>query len=210
MIWRMRFPFCPALASIVLTLAFASPATRAQTSPAPTPPPTLASVLDGQLTFLEKQFVPAAEAMPADKYDFAPSNGNFAGVRTFALEATHVGTANFGFFSIMLGQDPPPGVSLAGAGNGPATLRTKAQIVQYLKDSFALGHKALATVTAENALSPIPHSPVASMNNRLALATFILQHDADHYGQMVEYLRLNGIVPPASQGQPPANLPPVR
>ncbi|HEX3985639.1 MAG TPA: DinB family protein [Acidobacteriaceae bacterium] len=200
----MRSLHYPALALVVLPL-LAAPAIPAQT---PTPPPTLASVLDAQLTALEKQFVPAAEAMPADKYDFAPAGGNFAGVRTFALEITHVATANFGFYSAILGQDPPPGISLAGAGNGPATLRTKGEILQYLKDSFALGHQALATLTPENALSPVTHPPIASMNSRLALATFILWHDADHYGQMVEYLRANGIVPPASHGQPPANPPP--
>jgi uncharacterized damage-inducible protein DinB len=195
---------------MVLTLAVAAPAAWAQATPSPAPLPTLASALDGQLTFLERQFVPAAEAMPADKYDFAPAGGNFAGVRTFALEVTHVATANFGFFSIILGQEPPPGVSLAGAGNGPDNLRTKAQIIQYLKDSFALGHQALANLTAENALTALPHPPMASMNTRLALAMFALQHAADHYGQMVEYLRMNGIVPPASQGQPPANPPLVR
>ncbi|MGA8528405.1 MAG: DinB family protein [Acidobacteriaceae bacterium] len=195
-----------ALPSILLALTLAAPAVSAQT-PA-TPSPTLAAVLDAQLTAVEKQFVSAAEAMPADKYDFAPSGGNFAGVRTFALEVSHVATANFGFYSIILGQDPPPGVSLAGAGNGPDNLRTKAQILQYLKDSFALGHKALATITTQNLLSPVPHPPIPSMNTRLALATFVLWHANDHYGQMVEYLRMNGIVPPASQGQPPANPPP--
>jgi hypothetical protein len=192
-----------------VTLLFVAVASPAQTTtPAPAPAPTVASVLDAQLTAVENQFVPAAEAMPADRYDFAPSGSNFAGVRTFALEVSHVATANFGFYSIILGQEPPPGVSLAGAGNGPDTLRTKAQIVQYLKDSFSLGHKALATITTENALSPVPHPPIPSMNTRLALATFVLGHTNDHYGQMVEYLRMNGIVPPASQGQPPANPPP--
>jgi len=197
------------VSSILLALAFAAPVAPAQTTPAAAAPPTLAAVLDAQLNAVEKQFVPAAEAMPADKYDFAPSGTNFTGVRTFALEVKHVATANFGFYSAILGQDPPAGVSLAGAGNGPDNLRTKAEILQYLKDSFALGHRALATITLENALAPVPHPPIASMNTRLGLATFVLWHANDHYGQMVEYLRMNGIVPPASQGQPPANPPPA-
>ena len=191
-------------ASLALLLtAFAAPAQ-------PTPAPTLASVLDAQLTGVEKQFVSAAEAMPEDQYSFAPQtsefrSGNFAGVRTFALEVTHVATANFVFYSAILGEDPPPGVTVAGAANGPGTLRTKAQILAYLKDSFALGHRAMASLTLENALTPLAHSPVPGMNTRLALATFAIAHANDHYGQMVEYLRMNGIVPPASQGQPPAN-----
>ena len=197
------------LAFLVLTLTLvptAAPAQSATSQPASSP--ALASVLDSQLTAIETQFVSAAEAMPADKYDFAPSGSNFIGVRTFALEVRHVATANFGFFSIILEQDMPAGVSHDGAGDGPDNLRTKEQILQYLRDSFALGHRALATVTLGNALSPVPKPPVASMNTRLALATFVLWHATDHYGQMVEYLRMNGIVPPASQGQPPANPPP--
>jgi DinB superfamily len=207
----MRLFSRPILASLALLFTAVAASAQVTTTPAAaTTPPTLATVLDAQLTSVEKQFVPAAEAMPADKYNFAPSGGNFAGVRTFALEVRHVATANFGFYSIILGQAPPPGVSLAGAGNGPDTLRTKTEILQYLKDSFAMGHKALATITMENALNPVPHPPIASMNSRLALATFVLWHANDHYGQMVEYLRMNGIVPPASQGQPPANPPPAR
>lgn len=180
--------------------------------PKPEAATSIASAMEMQLRLLESQFVPAAEAMPADKYNFAPANGDmkgaeFTGVRTFALEVKHVATANFVFYSAMLGQDPPAGVTAAGAGNGPEEIQTKEQILQYLKDSFALGHKALATLTPENAVAPLAKPPFSFLNTRLALATFLLQHTADHYGQMVEYLRMNGIVPPSSQGQPLANPP---
>jgi hypothetical protein len=95
-----------------------------------------------------------------------------------------------------------------GAANGPDNLQTKQQILQYLKDSFALGHKARATLNNGNALAPLDNKlPIAipSLNTRWALAIFSFSHASDHYGQMVEYLRMNGIVPPASVGQPPAN-----
>lgn len=176
---------------------------RAQIKPESAP--TIASVMEAQMKVLESQFVPAAEAMPEDKYGFAPSNGEYKGVRTFALEVKHVATANFAFFSAILGQDPPPGVSLAGATNGPDDIQTKEQILKYLKDSFALGHKAFATLTAQNALTPLAKPPISFMNTRLGVASFSLEHSYDHYGQMVEYLRMNGIIPPSSQGQPPAN-----
>lgn len=195
----------------VLGLLACGMTARAQ-APAPSkkplPPPTIARVMEVELRVVEAQFVPAAEAMPADKYDFAPSNGNYHGVRTFALEVKHVATANFAFFSAILGQAPPAGVSLSGPTNGPEDIATKDQIVKYLKDSFALGHKAMASLTAENAVTPIK-SPLAIpyFNTRLALASFACSHALDHYGQMVEYLRMNGLVPPASQGQPPANPP---
>jgi hypothetical protein len=174
-----------------------------QTQPPATP--TVASVMEGQLKIVEAELVPAAEAMPEEKYSFAPVGGEFAGVRTFALEMKHVATANFVFYSAILGQDPPPGISVRGAANGPEDIQSKAQIVKYLKDSFALGHQALATLTTSNELTPVANAPIPSMNTRLALASFSLAHASDHYGQAAEYLRQNGIVPPASQGQPPAN-----
>src|SRR6204780_3983135 len=141
---------------------------------------TIASVLDAQLTALESQFVPAAEAMPADKYSFAPTMGEYNGVRTFALEVKHVATANFIFYSAILGQALPTGVNLAGATNGPDDIQTKDQILRFVKDSFALGHKAFATLTAQNATTPLTTSPVPLMNTRLALATWGCAHAWDH------------------------------
>ncbi|HLJ40231.1 MAG TPA: DinB family protein [Candidatus Acidoferrales bacterium] len=168
-------------------------------------PLTIASVMNTQLGIVEHEFVSAAEAMPDDKYSFAPTNGDFKGVRTFAQEVKHVATVNFAFYSAILGQAPPPGVSANEQMNGPDDIQTKEQIVKYLKDSFALGHKAFATITARNAVTPLPKPPIPFLNTRLALASFGCTHAFDHYGQMVEYLRMNGVVPPASKGQPPAN-----
>jgi len=174
-------------------------------TPALPPSPTVASIMDAQLTTLQNQFLPAAEAMPEAKYSFVPRDGDQNGVRTFALEVKHVATANLIFYSAILGRSLPAGVSLAGATNGPDEVATKEQILQYLKNSFALGHEALASLTTQNATIPLANSPVPQMNTRLALATWSCAHAWDHYGQMVEYLRLNGIVPPASGGQPLAS-----
>ncbi len=168
-------------------------------------PPTIASVMQTQLGIVEHEFVGAAEAMPEDKYNFAPTEGNFKGVRTFAQEVKHVATVNYAFFSAILGQAPPPGVSANEQMNGPDDIQSKEQIVKYLKDSFALGHKAIATLTMRDAVTPLPKPPISFLNTGLALASFSCTHAFDHYGQMVEYLRMNGIVPPASQGAPPAN-----
>ncbi|HWW84645.1 MAG TPA: DinB family protein [Vicinamibacterales bacterium] len=168
-------------------------------------PPSIASVMQAQLSMVESQFVPAAEAMPEEKYTFVPTSGEFKGVRTFALEVKHVATANLAFYSLILEQEPPPGVTLSGPANGPSDVQSKEQILNYLKESFALGHKALATLITQNALTVLAKPPAPSMNTPLALATFSLAHASDHYGQIVECLRMNGIVPPASKGQPPAN-----
>lgn len=183
----------------------------AQQMSKPALPPTLASVLNQELGIIEHQFVSAADAMPADKYSFAPSGGDFKGVRTFAQEVKHVATVNYAFYSALLGQDPPPGVTDNKEMNGPDAIQTKEQIIKYLKDSFAFAHKATSTITARNATAalPKPRTPRAGvpsfLNTRLMLASFDCAHIFDHYGQIVEYLRMNGITPPASQGQPPAN-----
>jgi hypothetical protein len=183
--------------SAVIRAQAAKPSATAATS-------TIGAVLDAQLSVLETQFVAAAEAMPADRYTFAPENGAFEGVRTFALNVKHVATANTAFYSAILGRKLAPGITVAGAANGPDDIKTKPQVLAYLKDSFALGHKALAALTVTNALTPLA-TPVPSVTTRLGLAAFGYAHAWDHYGQMTAYLRLNGIVPPASAGQPPAN-----
>lgn len=184
-------------------LAFAVTAPAQQKKAAA--PPTIASELNTQLSIVEHEVVPAAEAMPEDKYSFAPTNGEFKGVRTFAQEVKHIATANFAFYSAILEQAPPTGVVLNETSNGPDDIQSKEQIVKYLKDSFALGHKAFATITARNATTVLAKPPVPFFKTRLMLASFGCTHAFDHYGQMVEYLRMNGIVPPASKGQPPAN-----
>ncbi len=170
-------------------------------------PPTISSVLQAQLGLVESQVVAAAEAMPAEKYSFAPpsSDGNYSGVRTFAQEVKHVATANYYFFDAILGQPTPASIASNKQNNGPDSIQTKEQILKYLKDSYALGHRAIATITPRNATTIVSKPPVPFLNTRLALASFACTHAFDHYGQMEEYLRMNGITPPASQGQPPAN-----
>ena len=159
--------------------------------------PTFASVLDHQFTNVEKTVVPAAEAMPEDKYEFAPTQGEFKGVRTFGAEAKHMAVANFALGAAILGEKPP--VDLGGGPNGPANLKSKVEIMKFLNDSFTYAHKALNSITEANILEPIKSPFGSNMTTRLALATSLIAHPFDHYGQMVEYLRLNNIVPPASR-----------
>ncbi len=170
-------------------------------------PATLQSTLDFQLSIVEREFEGAADAMPADKYDFAPTNGDFKGVRTFAQEVKHVAAANDRFFGSILGHPPAKAPNYIEQENGPDSIKTKAQIMQYLRDSFAEGHKAIASITNENAFEPLSDSPTPFLRTRAAIAMFACVHANDHYGQMVEYLRDNGIVPPASRNRPLANPP---
>lgn len=164
-------------------------------------PPTVASILNTNYGLVEQQFVSAAEAMPEDKYSFVPTNGEFKATRTFAEQVKHVAFANHLFFGPLMGETIDA-KSVQQNPNGPAALKTKAEIVQYLKDSFALGHKAIAGITSENEVTPLPKPVFPFLSTRLAIAGIGTFHPMDHYGQMVEYLRMNGIVPPASRPRP--------
>ncbi len=182
----------PLLATFILLCCSASMFAQ---MPSPPPAKTPGDALGATLGIVEHEFVPTAEAMPEDKYDFAPSGtGDFKGVRTFAQQVKHVAATNYVFASIITGEKAPVDT---GGENGPDTLKTKADILKFLNDSFAQLHKALASVTDKNQLDQMD-SPFGMKTAKLSWASFSLAHPMDHYGQMVEYLRMNGIVPPAS------------
>lgn len=158
-----------------------------------------ADAVDAQLNIIEGQIVGAAKAMPADKYNFAPTQAIFAAsqkteyatVRTFLEEVTHVAQANYFFFSTVSGLKPDVDMRAI------PKIATKDEAVAALAGSFAFGHKAIATLTAANAFETLK-TPEPGLQTRATLSTFAVSHAFDHYGQMVEYLRMNGIVPPAS------------
>jgi uncharacterized damage-inducible protein DinB len=178
-------------------LAFASGVARAQQMPKPETPRTVTQALDRAITNVEKEFVPAADAMPADKYDYAPTDGEFKGVRTFAQEVKHTAATNFEIAATILQVRPP--VEIGDDEAGPASVKTKAEIMKFLKDSFAYMHKAVAVINEQNQVEPINSPWGQNKVTRLGLTTLIVGHCFDHYGQMVVYLRHNGIVPPASR-----------
>jgi DinB superfamily len=165
--------------------------------PKPAEHHSIAQVLDHSIAGVENEFVPAAEAMPEDKYSFAPTNGEFKGVRTFAQQVKHVAAVNYLVGAAILGEKPP--VELGGE-SGPDSIKSKADIVKFLKDSFTYAHRAVNTINEGNLLTPIKSPFGQGMVTRLGMSTLIFGHCFDHYGQMVEYLRMNNIVPPASRG----------
>ncbi|HEY3706000.1 MAG TPA: DinB family protein [Terracidiphilus sp.] len=142
------------------------------------------------LSGMEKEFVDLAEAMPEDKYSFVPSQGEFAKVRSFGDQVKHVADANWYFYG---GPDITE-EQLKTKSDAIGKLTTKADIVQALKDSFKQAHSLVDGITAENAFITTAHG------TRAGMASFGLAHLMDHYGQLVVYLRMNGIVPPASRG----------
>jgi len=150
------------------------------------------------LQLAQKLIVSAAEAMPADKYGFAPSEGEFKGVRTFGQQVKHLAATNYILAAAALNEEAPAD---AGDEVGPEAVRTKAEILAYLDDSFAHLGRAIAAIGDQgiavktSPISPLPTKAVT----RLALIDEALIHAFDHYGQMVEYLRMNGVVPPGSR-----------
>jgi uncharacterized damage-inducible protein DinB len=194
--------FSGVLILAVSTLAQDTKTAAVATAPqaqASQPAPTLASAIDREISDIEKQVLDAADAMPEDKFNFSPESlnlpgGNYKGVRTFAVQVKHIAASNYFIWSGITGDKLPDNLK---DGNGPEDVKTKAEILKFLRNSFALGHKAAATLTPENMLQ----TPGHSKSTRLRLATFGVAHAFNHYGQMVEYLRMNGIVPPASRAK---------
>ena len=186
---RGRMLACCLLAA-ASTLALAQAAAPAKPAVGTPVPP--AQAYGHLLSGLEQEFVGAAEAMPEDKYNFAPpaTLGEFKGVRTFAQQVKHVAESNYYFFG---GPNYSEAESKAKS-DAIEKLTSKADIVKALKDSFAGAHAFVDTITAENAFVMTEHG------TRGGMAAFGIAHFMDHYGQMVEYLRMNGIVPPASRG----------
>jgi len=154
--------------------------------------------LQSLMKIVEKEIISAVDAMPADKFGFAPTDGEFKGVRTFGQMVKHFSATNHILAAAALGEEPPAD---AGDELGPENVRTKAEILTYLKGSFVHLDKAVEAIGQTNI--PVKASPISPLNRgevtRLALLTETLLHAYDHYGQMVEYLRMNGVVPPASR-----------
>ena len=168
---------------------------------------TVSSAFLRGMKYQEYQIRSAAEAMPEEKYGYRPAEGKFknekpefgpAEVRTFAEQVKHVACANFAFAAELDGQKPPEACDKG----GPSPAKSKKELLIYLRDSFGAIRSSLNRLDAKNMFEPI-EGPYAGPNTRLGLATVIVWHAADHYGQMTLYLRMNGIVPPASRPDPP-------
>jgi uncharacterized damage-inducible protein DinB len=157
-------------------------------------PKSIADSVSGTLQFAEGNFLDVAEAMPENKYSFIPTTGKFDDVRSFGEQVKHVACAQFAFFNEFEGKRPPEDCEKGG--HEPA--RTKSELIKYLKDSFDYSNHVLATLTAKNALDRV-EGRYAGPNTKLGISVVAVWHITDHYGQLVEYLRMNGIVPPMTQ-----------
>jgi hypothetical protein len=156
---------------------------------------TVSQALDYWITVTESEVVPTVAAMPEDKYSFAPAGHGFTGVRTFGQQVKHLAANNYRMAAYIVGGTPTPEEE---SEVGPDSVRSKAEIMEYLQGSFTTLHKAMATINEKNLVEPLTNHP-KPQSTRLQLAEDVAAHSFDHYGQMVEYLRMNGIIPPTSR-----------
>lgn len=159
---------------------------------------TISQALDFWISNVEKDVISAADAMPEERYAYAPVTGEFHGARTFAEQVKHLAANNYRMAARMTSQQP---TSDQEAETGPESVRSKAQIMDYVKGSFAALHRSVATINAQNEVASVWSDRIgtARQNTRVQFAVDAIAHSYDHYGQLVEYLRMNGIVPPASR-----------
>ena len=179
---------------LIAMLVVVAPLTFAASAVAQERIDPMAATVAQWFTMIDRSFVSLADAMPAERYGFKPTDGEFKDVRTFGEQVKHVACANFAFFNEIERKEPP---SLCATG-GPRPAKTKAELMTYLRESFEYAQSVLRTMTPANALEPAG-GPYGGESTRLGLTTMAVWHASDHYGQLVVYLRMNGIVPPASQ-----------
>lgn len=157
------------------------------------PAKTVSASMNYMWKMVEKDFTALADAMPEDKWTFRPTQGAFAEARTFAQQVKHVACGNEAWAKKLHGEKTPERCDLG----GPNPAKSKSEIMRYLRDSFAMMDREIGQTTSENLLSVVK-GPYAG-SNRLEVLTSALWHASDHYGQLVEYARMNGVVPPASR-----------
>lgn len=179
--------------AVLLAALAAPPAAAAQERVDP-----MAATVVQWFTMIERSFVSLADAMPADRWTFAPKDGEFKGVRTFGEQVKHVACANYGFFTQVEHKEPPANCEAG----GPSPAKTKAELMQYLRESFGYAGQVMRRLTPANAMDPV-EGPYGGKTTRLGVSTLAIWHATDHYGQLVVYLRMNGIVPPATAGTAP-------
>jgi len=184
----MRIPL-HTLVTVLLVLS--APREIAQEKPSPSK--TIPDSINYMWKMVESDFTSLAEAMPEEKWNFKPTQGAFTDVRTFAEQVKHVACANEAWAKKLRGEAPPDHCDTG----GPSPARTKAEILAYLHESFVMMDGEIARSKLDNLMASMK-GPYAG-DNRLEVLNSALWHVSDHYGQLVEYLRMNGIVPPASR-----------
>jgi uncharacterized damage-inducible protein DinB len=137
-----------------------------------------------------RKLIAMAEDFPEDKYDFKPTPAQ----RSFAEQLLHAANANYFFSDPAMGKKMPPG-------EDPKRdqFKTKADIVTFVKKAFADGADAIKA-KGDKGMSDLLVDPFAHQQVRVSdMANGFIEHSGEHYGQLVVYYRLAGLVPPESR-----------
>ena len=184
---KLRSMIASGIATLLILTA-AAPPLRAQTA---TPKP--GDELLASWNYIGGKLITMAEDFPESKYEFKPA----AQSRTFAAQLLHVAGTNYAYVNALSGKKLGP------EDNDPSrsAYKTKAQIVAVLKKSFADG--ATLIKEHENQLSRIITDPDSGRpSSELVSWLNDCEHSGEHYGQLVVYYRVNGLVPPESRPRP--------
>lgn len=158
-------------------------------NPAPKPPDSPSKVLLDSWNDIGRKLVAMAEDMPEDKYDFKPNPAQ----RSFADQLLHASGANYFFINPVKGEKAPQGDPKR------TDYKTKAQVVDFVKKSFADG-AALIQSKGDSGLSDVFIDPFSKNQVRFSdYAWGFIEHSGEHYGQLVVYYRAAGLVPPESR-----------
>jgi hypothetical protein len=158
--------------------------------------PSARQIFDTQLSATEHDVMDVVETMPASKFSFAPTTGAFKNARPFDVQVRHIAFCLNEVAVALLGEPMLPHADQ----EGPKNLTGREEIIRYLKDAFAHAHRAIGTLTNQNLLEQIADPYRENLRTtRLAAAGIFASHTYDHYGQIVEYLRMNNLVPPGHQ-----------
>jgi len=137
-----------------------------------------------------RKLIAMAEDFPEDKYDFKPTPAQ----RSFAEQLLHASNANYFFTNLVRGEKPP-------AEEDPKRdqYKTKADVVTFVKKAFADGADAIKA-KGDKGMSDLVVDPFGHQQTRISDAAYgFIEHSAEHYGQLVVYYRLSGLVPPESR-----------
>jgi hypothetical protein len=162
---------------------------------------SITPAIDRLFNKIEGDIMSSAQAMPEDKFNFTPEslnikNSDFKGVRTFAGQIMHLATDNILIWSAINGDSVRADIEDV---NGPKNIKTKKEVIDYMKYSFAIGRKAISGLTTANAMDLVEFR--GRKLSKLDLAFYGLTHSNEHYGQMALYLRFCGIIPPPTVNQ---------
>ncbi len=182
-----------ASASLMLILTASSLAAQSPAPAQPRPPQTYPAFLQAQYASLKRYIIGSAEKMPAEQFPFKPAPE----VMTYAGLLGHIIDVQYGFCSAVKGGANPA------AGKALDKLTDKAALVPAVKEAFAYCDDAFAALTNENALEMLTLGTAPNQRQvvRANQLTMVIAHGNEHYGNLVTYMRIHGIVPPSSTPQ---------